>query len=301
MEMESALVKSVEIKEALAKDFEHITTAGDILPPEIRQKKNLFSACLQLTRRESSVISERSQQKKDSMSHVIGLFTEGLNTMLRNREMITLRDVEPIKEVLERLLINEDDQWTIIVSGTLRKNAPLSALNGYTHTGPAFIKQELFSILKKDTVIIGIIGLVLVNIILYLDFRKIYHVLLCQVPVVASILCTLGIMGMTGISLNFMNAIVFALLFGIGTDYTVHLLHRYHAGRDIRATFLQTGKTVFVAGLSTIAIFGSLGFSSYKGLATIGQVAAIGITLCVILSLTLVPALLRLHEGQDCQ
>lgn len=300
MDMESALIKSVEIKEALAKDFEHITAASDILPPEIRQKKNL-SALAALD--PQKVIRDFQKIAVEKGFDVSGfrLFTEALNTMLRNREMITLRDVEPIREVLERLLINEDDQWRIIVSGTLRNSVPLSALDGYTHTGPAFIKQELLSILKKDTAIIGVIGLVLVNIILYLDFRKVYHVLLCQAPVVISILCTLGLMGMTGISLNFMNAIVFVLLFGIGTDYTVHLLHRYHADRDIGAAFLQTGKAVLVAGLSTIAGFGSIGFSSYKGLATMGQVAASGVTLCLVLSLTLVPSLLRLHERQDRQ
>ncbi|MDP2157783.1 MAG: MMPL family transporter, partial [Nitrospirota bacterium] len=300
MEMESALIRSVEIKEALAKDIEHITAAGDILPPEIRQRKNLaVLAALDPQR----VIRDFQKIAAEKGFDVAGFrrFTEGLNTMLRNREMITIGDVEPIKEMLERLLINEDDQWRIIVSGTLKKNAPLSALDGYTHTGPAFIRQELFSVLKKDTAIIGIIGLVLVNIILYLDFRKISHVMLCQAPVVISIICTLGIMGMTGISLNFMNAIVFVLLFGIGTDYTVHLLHQYHADRDIRATFLQTGKAVLVAGLSTIAGFGSIGLSSYKGLATMGQAAAIGVTLCVILSLTLVPSLLRLHKGKDRQ
>lgn len=297
MEMESALVRSVEIKEALAKDFEHIITAGDILPPKIRQQKNLSALAVLDPQRVIRDFQKIAAENGFNVSE-FRLFTEGLNTMLRNREMITLRDVEPIKEVLERLLINEDDQWRIIVSGNLRSNAPLSALDGYTHTGPAFIRQELLSILKKDTSLIGIIGLVLVNIILYLDFRKVYHVMLCQAPVVISIICTLGIMGMTGISLNFMNAIVFVLLFGIGTDFTIHTLHRYHADRDISATFLQTGKAVLVAGLATIAGFGSIGFSSYKGLATMGQVAAIGATLCVILSLTLVPSLLRLHEGQ---
>jgi uncharacterized protein len=300
MEMESALVKSVEIKEALAKDFEHITAAGDILPPEIRQKKNL-SALVAIDPQDVIRNFRKIAAEKGFDVSGFRLFTEGLNTMLRNREMITFSDIEPIKEVLERLLINEDDQWTIIVSGALRNNTPLSALDAYTHTGPAFIRQELFSILKKDTTIIGIIGLLLVNIILYLDFRKVSHMLLCQAPVVLSILCTLGIMGLTGISLNFMNAIVFVLLFGIGTDYTVHLLHQYHADRDIKATFLQTGKAVLVAGLTTIAGFGSIGFSSYKGLATMGQVAAIGVTLCIILSLTLVPSLLSLHEGRDRQ
>jgi predicted RND superfamily exporter protein len=91
-----------------------------------------------------------------------------------------------------------------------------------------------------------------------------------------------------------MDAIVLVLLFGIGTDYTVHLLHRYMVDPDIGRTFLQTGKAVLVAGLTTAAGIGSIGFSSYKGLATMGQVAAIGISLCIILSFTLMPALLGL-------
>ncbi|MBI5847257.1 MAG: MMPL family transporter [Nitrospirae bacterium] len=300
MEMQSALVRSVEIKEALAKDFEHIMAAGDILPPEARQKKNL-AALASLD--PGKVIRDFKKTASDKGFDIPGFlsFTEALETMLRNREMITLTDVKPVNDLLERLLINRDDQWQIIVSGTLRDGVTLSALDGYKHTGPAFIRQELFSILKKDMTLIGIIGLVMVNIILYLDFRKVYHVLLCQVPVVISILCTLGIMGLTGISLNFMNAIVFVLLFGIGTDYTVHLLHQYHADRDIGSTFLQTGKAVLVAGLTTVAGIGTIGFSTYKGLATMGQVAAIGITLCVFLSFTLVPSLLGVQKARERQ
>ncbi len=295
MEMETALIKSVEIKEALAKDFEHITAAGDILPPRVRQEKNL-SALAALDPQKVIHDFRRIAADKGFDIPSFRIFTEGLQTMLRNREMITLTDIAPIKEVLDRMLINEDDQWRIIVSGNLKKDVPLSALDGYIRTGPAFIKQELFSILKKDTALIGIIALIFVNIILFVDFRKVSLVLLCQAPVAVSILCTLGIMGMAGISLNFMNAIVFVLIFGIGTDYTVHLLHQYQAHKDIGTTFLQTGKAVLVAGLTTIAGIGSIGFSTYKGLATMGQVAAIGLTLAVLLSLTLIPALLRLNE-----
>lgn len=166
-----------------------------------------------------------------------------------------------------------------------------------------FIPRIQFSgnITKPDAALISLIALALVNIILYLDFRRLSLVMICQAPVAISTICTLGIMGMMGISLDFMDAIVFALLFGIGTDYTIYLLHHYLIDRDIGRTFLQTGKAVLVAGLTTIAGFGSIGFSTYKGLAARGQVAAIGVTLCVILSLTLVPALLRINEGQGRQ
>ncbi|HYQ48539.1 MAG TPA: MMPL family transporter, partial [Thermodesulfovibrionales bacterium] len=192
----------------------------------------------------------------------------------------------------------EDGQWRIIVTGNLKSDTPRTALEGYAFTGPAFIKQELLSILVRDMLVIGIISLLIVITVLYLDFRNGFYVSLCLVPVVISIVMTLGIMGMTGISLNFMDAIVLILLFGIGTDYSVHLLHRYLADADIGKTFLQVGKAVFVAGLTTVAGIGSIGFSSYKGLATMGQVAAIGITLCVVLSFTLMPALLGLF-GKD--
>lgn len=156
-------------------------------------------------------------------------------------------------------------------------------------------------ITKPGAALISLIALALVNIILYFDFRRLSLVIICQAPVAISTICTLGIIGITGISLTFMDAIIFALLFGIGTDYTIYLLHQYLIDRDIGRTFLQTGKAVLVAGLTTIAGFGSIGFSSYKGLATMGQIGAIGVTLCVILSLTLVPALLRIHEDQDRQ
>ncbi len=300
MEMESGLIRSVEIKEALEKDFVYIMAAGDILPPEIRQKKNLSSLSIidpdKVVRDFNRIAAEKGLDASWFQP-----FTERLSAMLRNRQMIRLADIEPVRETFERLLVNENDQWTIIVSGMLKNESPLPALEGYAHTGPSYMRAELISILKKDTAIITIAGFVLVNIILYLDFRKINHMLLCQAPVIVSILCTLGIMGITGISLTLMNAIVLVLLFGIGTDYTVHLLHQYQTARDISATFLQTGKALLVAGLTSLSGFSLLGFSSYRGLAGIGQVAAIGTTLCVVLSFTLVPSLLRLLDGQSLQ
>ncbi len=295
MELEAALIRSMEIKEALAGRFDTLTAAADILPPAVRQQKNLDTLA---GLHPAGILRDfrRIAAEKGFDAGSFRLFTDGLQRMLANREMITFRDVEPVSDMLDRLLINEDDQWRIVVTGNLKPGVPETALDGYDHTGPSFIRQELFSILKRDTTVIGIVGLLLVNMVLFFDFRRISLVLLCQAPVVVSIAGTLGIMGLAGISLNFMDAIVFVLLFGIGTDYTVHLLHRFGLDGDLGATFLQTGKAVLVAGLTTIAGFGSIGFSSYRGLATMGQVAAIGTSLCVVLSLTLLPALLRLRR-----
>lgn len=295
---ESALRKSLELKERLKNDLDDIKAAGDILPPVEKQQRNIQVLSVLNADRIIKDFDRKAEEEGFDAS-AFSEFRAGLRRMLLNREEIKIEDLHPIREVLDRLLIQDGNTWGIIVAGNLRENASLNALEGLTYTGRSLIKKELLEILRKDAVIISIIGLVLVNIVLYLDFRKIFYVFLCQFPVFISIICVLGIMGLSGISLNFMNTIVFVMLIGIGTDYTVHLLHRYLSDRDIGSTFLQTGKSVLVAGLTTIAGFGSIGFSSYQGLATMGQVAAIGTALCVILSLSLIPSLLRLHEDRQ--
>jgi len=37
-----------------------------------------------------------------------------------------------------------------------------------------------------------------------------------------------GIMGLTGMQLTLLNIMVIPLILGIGIDYGVHLVHRYH-------------------------------------------------------------------------
>lgn len=294
-DLESILSRSLEIKESLSGKMTGLFVAGDILPPMSRQEENLKT----LSSLNADTIVRDFRRKAAEAGFAVTAFRpfiDGLKSMITNRTPITIKDLEPVRDAVDRILVKEADGWKTLITGNLKDSGALKNYLGLQYTGPVFIKQELLDILKHDAIVISVIGLILVNIILYIDFRNIYYVALCQVPVFVSILCVLGIMGLSGISLNFMNAIVFVMLVGIGTDYTVHLLHRYLSDRNIRTTFLQTGKAVLVAGLTTLAGFGTIGFSSYRGLATMGQVAAIGTTLCVLFSFTLVPSLLKLYE-----
>ncbi|MDH4230417.1 MAG: MMPL family transporter [Nitrospirota bacterium] len=295
-DLESVLRRSLEIKESLSGKMTGLFAAGDILPPLSRQEENLRV----LSSLDAGKIVRDFNRKAAEAGfdvRAFGAFTEGLKGMLANRAPVTVNDLEPVRDAIEKILVKDSHGWKTLITGNLREGAALGNYPGLEYTGPAFIKQELLHILKKDAIVISIIGLLLVNIVLFIDFRRLFYVILCQIPVFFAIICVLGIMGLSGISLNFMNAIVFVMLAGIGTDYTVHLLHRYLTDRDISAAFLQTGKAVLVAGLTTLAGFGTIGFSSYKGLATMGQVAAIGTMLCVLFSLTLIPSLLKLHEN----
>ena len=102
-------------------------------------------------------------------------------------------------------------------------------------------------------------------------------------------------MGLFKIDVNFMNLVVFTMVLGIGVDYGVHILHRglqstpSHFEPDLE----QVSKGVVLAGLTTLWGFGSLVFSSYPGLRSMGTVALMGVGFSLLISLTLVPVLFR--------
>lgn len=291
--LDAALAESLKIKQEFSPVSGRVTAAGDFLPPSVLQEQRLA----ELGRLDADRVCadfRRASERVGFDTERFKPFLDRLRLMLENREKLTLAELAPLHDALSRLLVQDRDGWSVFViapSGGIPDD--LLDRSGYDATGPHLVRKELLSLLTRDTVLISLVGLLLVNIVLYLDFRNLFDTILCQVPVFVGILWTLGVMGIAGISLNFMNAFVFVMLFGIGTDYTVHLLHRYLKDRDIRGTFVQTGTAVFVSGLTTAAGIGSIGVTSYQGLASMGQVTAIGTLFCVLLSLTLVPAMMR--------
>ena len=97
-----------------------------------------------------------------------------------------------------------------------------------------------------------------------------------------------------GVPINFADVIVLPLLVGIGVDSAVHLLHR-----DAGAA---TDRGVMLSGLTTLASFGFLAFSSHPGLASLGRLLVLGIAWLLLVNLVLLPALrgfgARRHSGQ---
>jgi predicted RND superfamily exporter protein len=307
---ETADISSL-VTTALKGSVENIFSLNNLLPPASRQQENINK----LRSVDSDNVVKIFKQNARELGFNVSMFDEyliNLKKLLSNRDEIKFSDLAPMSDVLDKLIRKDQDGYRFLITGNLRKDVspseigsiisqiksanPLLSKSGLSYTGPSYVREELLDILKRDIIIVTLIGLVLVNIILFLDFRKLFYVFLCQIPVFISIIWVLGIMGIFKIGLNFMNATMFVMLFGIGTDYTIHLLHRYNQGKDIEAISRQTGRAVIVAGLTTVAGFGSLAFSSYRGLASMGLVAGLGVTFCLLISLSLSLSLIKLYN-----
>ncbi|GBD99955.1 MMPL family protein [bacterium BMS3Abin07] len=164
---------------------------------------------------------------------------------------------------------------------------------GYDVTGPKLVRDELSGMLRDNAGIITLVGMILVNIILFASFRNVKYVLYAQIPVMVAILVTGAIMNLLGIKIHIMNALVAVMLFGIGTDYSIHLIHHILRDSDINAIIRGTGRAVSIAAFTTIAGFGSIYFSSYRGLSEMGLAVTIGCILTLIFSLVLIPVFMN--------
>ena len=130
--------------------------------------------------------------------------------------------------------------------------------------------------------------------ILFALWRRVDELLLVLAPLLLAALGTAAWMVVTGRSLNFFNVVVLPLLLGAGVDTGIHLVEQARRGRARDADVLgtTTARAAFFSALTTIASFGTLAFSSHRGLAGLGSLLTIGMALTVACNLVVLPALL---------
>ena len=141
-------------------------------------------------------------------------------------------------------------------------------------------------------------AVVLVTIFLAILWQRVTPVILVLAPLLLSNALGIGAMSLLGIPFNFVNVVVVPLLLGIGVDSGIHLVHRAEtlarAPGDEKLLSSTTARAVFYSAVTTTVSFGTLALSSHRGVASLGVVLAIGMTITVVSNLVVLPALLEL-------
>lgn len=98
-------------------------------------------------------------------------------------------------------------------------------------------------------------------------------------------------MAACGVSLNLANFFGVSMLFGLGVDGGVHILHRAREGGDPRA-WMWTRRAVVLSAVTTAAGFGTLLLASHRGLQSLGWLILVGSICALVSSVVVLPALL---------
>ncbi len=207
----------------------------------------------------------------------------------------------PVEQVVERSLRTTAGGVATVVNifphpGEWKREPPpplvelVGQVPGATLTGVAVISQHLRRTTWRDAALCGALGLVFVIGILFWQLRSWRGVGYCLVPMVLGVLWTLGVLAAAGLPLNQMNVFVTTMIVGIGSDYGIHVYHRYREGADV-TRLAETARAVLLAALTTVVGFGSLILTHYPGLQSIGWMTALGVLLSCFAATIVLPLL----------
>ncbi|HEY6874511.1 MAG TPA: MMPL family transporter [Geobacteraceae bacterium] len=165
-------------------------------------------------------------------------------------------------------------------------------------TSQELVGAQLLDSVKRSFLWGFIIGGMLVLFLLLAHFDTAEGIFHSLFPVTAGVIAMLGVMALAGMKLNFMNAMVLVTILGMGSDYGLHIAHRVgeRHGEEGGAAFVQAGRAVFLSAVTTIAGFGSLAFTDYGALASIGWATNCGVGATALFTLAALPAFVALFR-----
>jgi hopanoid biosynthesis associated RND transporter like protein HpnN len=140
-------------------------------------------------------------------------------------------------------------------------------------------------------------AITLIGLLLFALWRRLADGAVVLAPLLLAAVLTVASMVLLDVPFSFFNVIVIPLLFGVGVDSGIHLVHQSHLSDEARKDLLgtTTARAVFYSALTTTGSFGSLAFSDHIGMRSLGILLTIGMVLTVICNLIVLPALLDLR------
>jgi predicted RND superfamily exporter protein len=146
------------------------------------------------------------------------------------------------------------------------------------------------------------ISLVLIVTFLYFSFKSLYGIIVPLLTVFIAITGVLGIMQISGKSLDVMSTLLPTILFVVGMSDAVHILNRYieelRSGKNktsaIKVTFKEVGLATFFTSLTTAVGFFTLMMVPIKPMQDFGIYSAIGVLLAFVIAILFLPATLTL-------
>ncbi|MCB0566378.1 MAG: MMPL family transporter [Phaeodactylibacter sp.] len=171
----------------------------------------------------------------------------------------------------------------------------------FKRTGTGLIIDKNAEYIRRNLIQGLGMAILIVSLLMALLFRNWKMLFISLVPNIFPLLLAGALLGFLGIDLEAGTSIVFAVIFGIAVDDTIHFLSKFKLARNkgmsieesLHITFLETGKAIVLT--TVILFFGFLVmlFSIHPPSVTIGLLISLTLFSALISDLALVPLLIR--------
>ena len=203
-------------------------------------------------------------------------------------------------DLIDRLVVRNAQTWTLAtyvfpsgpgqtsqVQQIVDEVDPAQTLTGLTLVNRELARGFLPQFVKGLT-----IGTLIVVALVVLAFRNWRLSLYALLPTALGLIWAAGALAIAGVELDLFAVFAVVTFVGIGVDYGIHLVHRFQARGDAERATSELAPVILVAGAITMAGYGTLVWSSYPPLRSIGIVSAVSVVTLAAASVLVLPALL---------
>ncbi|MFP6583753.1 MAG: MMPL family transporter [Candidatus Hydrogenedentota bacterium] len=190
-------------------------------------------------------------------------------------------NIKPHKNSLDALVLDGE-------INQIRSVAP-------TATGvPVIVRMATLGLSKYVPYMVPMV-FVVVTLVLIVAFRDVQGVLLALLPVVTATSITFGFYFWLGLQFSTLTVVVVPVILGLGVDDGIHIVERLRRYKSPTREQLQeavvgVGRPIFLTTTTTCVSFLALLFTDHSGLESIANFMLVGVPLCFLTSVTMVPA-----------
>jgi len=184
------------------------------------------------------------------------------------------------------------------------------SVNAEIHLGGLpMITDDMMSFIQSDIVVFGIGVFIFIVITLWLIFKKIKWVVIPLLGCAFSVGAMVGILGLLGWKVTVISSNFIALLLILNMAMNIHVTVRFLQIKNeienisVKDAVYQASSKMFrpilYTVLTTICAFLSLIFSGIKPIIDFGWMMSLGLIVSIVVTFTLIPALLNLFTNSE--
>ena len=174
----------------------------------------------------------------------------------------------------------------------------------YNYQGSFKNSASQVKIIMDDLTSTATYSLIGVLVLISLYFRQVLASFFVAIPLLMGLSWTFGVTYLVIGSLNMITVGLFAILFGLGIDFGIHIFARYREARRrgmnveqaLAETVVHTGSALTTTAVTTSVAFYSLLVTDFKGFSEFGFIVGTGILFSLVSMLITCPAFIILTE-----
>lgn len=167
-------------------------------------------------------------------------------------------------------------------------------------TGEPVLERDEMRQAQRDTMLASVVALLLTALIFIYGYQETGRPLKATLCLLVGVGYTLGFATLTVGHLNLLTITFVPILIGLAIDFGVHLVTRYEEelrqGRTepeaLRRAMVFTGQGIFTGAFTTAGAFLAMMLTDFKGIQEMGLICGVGLLICLVPMLTLLPVLL---------